>query len=179
MRAVSAMDSVAGDSASGRVVLLRACTGDRRSGGDVQRVALYHRAPGFNTTSLRQSDATYFTYRDQSRVFEDIGLWQVAQVSVARSGSLEPEQALRATDRLLPLFRVRPLLGDLLRKEDDRPGAPNRVLLTYGYWQRAFGGLARHRRSVAGDRGQPLRGRWSTAGVFHWPSPSSRSRWCC
>jgi predicted permease len=102
-------------------------------------VALYHRAPGFNTPRLPQSDATYFTYRDQSRVFEDIGLWQAVQASIARGGTLEPEQALRVTDGLLSLLRVRPLLGDLLRKEDDVPAAPNRVLLTYGYWQRAFG----------------------------------------
>ena len=40
---------------------------------------------------------------------------------------------------MLSLLGVRPVLGDLLRKEDDVPGAPNRVLLTYGYWQRAFG----------------------------------------
>ena len=46
---------------------------------------------------------------------------------------------MRVTDGLLSVLRVRPFLGDLLRKEDDVPGAPNRVLLTYGYWQRAFG----------------------------------------
>jgi putative ABC transport system permease protein len=102
-------------------------------------VALYHLAPGFNTPKLPQSDATYFTYRDHARVFEDIGLWRREQVSIARSGTPETEQALGLTDGLLSLLRVRPLLGDLLRKEDDVPGAPNRVLLTYGYWQRALG----------------------------------------
>ena len=102
-------------------------------------VAVYHRAPGFNAPTLPQSAATYFTYRDHARVFEDIGLWRAEQVSIARSGTPETEQALRVTDGLLSLLRVRPFLGDLLRKEDDVPGAPNRVLLTYGYWQRAFG----------------------------------------
>ena len=38
-------------------------------------VALYHLAPGFGTNELPQSAATYFTYRDNARVFEDIGLW--------------------------------------------------------------------------------------------------------
>jgi hypothetical protein len=66
-------------------------------------------------------------------------LWRAEEVSIARSGTPEPEQALRITDGLLALLRVRPLLGDLVRKEDDVPGAPNRVVLTYGYWQRAFG----------------------------------------
>src|SRR4030095_6355823 len=38
-------------------------------------VALYHMAPGFGTNELPQSPATYFTYRDHARGFEDIGLW--------------------------------------------------------------------------------------------------------
>jgi len=37
-------------------------------------VALYQLAPGFGgTRKLPQSPATYFTYRDHTRVFEDIG----------------------------------------------------------------------------------------------------------
>ena len=103
-------------------------------------VAVYHLAPGFGAGPKGpQSAATYFTYRDNARVFEDIGLWSTGEVSINRSGELEPVQALRITDGMLSLLRVRPLLGDLVRKEDDVPGAPNRVVLTYGYWQRAFG----------------------------------------
>ena len=102
-------------------------------------VAVYHHAPGFNTAVLPQSAATYFTYRDHARAFEDIGLWRPIQVSIIRSGLPEPEQALTLTDGLLSLLRIRPFLGSLFRREDDVPGAPNRVLLTYGYWQRAFG----------------------------------------
>ncbi len=103
-------------------------------------VAVYHVAPGFNTEKLPQSAATYFTYRDQSRAFEDIGLWRAETVSIARNSIPESEQALRVTDGLLSVLRVKPLLGDTIRKEDDVPGAPNRVVLTYGYWQRALGG---------------------------------------
>ncbi len=113
-------------------------------------VAVYHLAPGFGPGPKGpQSAATYFTYRDNARVFEDIGLWSAGEVTIARSGTPEPEQALRITDGLLSLLRVRPLLGDLVRKEDDVPGAPNRVVLTYDYWQRAFGAA----RDVVG---QPL-----------------------
>ncbi len=102
-------------------------------------VAVDHLAPGFNTSDLPQSAATYFTYRDHARVFDDIGVWRAEQASIAGSGPPESEQALRVTDGLLSLLRIRPFLGDLLRKEDDVPGAPNRVLLTHGYWQRALG----------------------------------------
>ena len=104
-------------------------------------VALYHFMPGFAPGPRGpQSPATYFTYRDNSRVFEDVAVWRVEPVSIARSDGADIEMALRVTDGLLPLLRVRPSVGELIRKEDDVPGAANRVVLTHGYWQRAFGG---------------------------------------
>ena len=48
-------------------------------------------------------------------------------------------KALRVTDGMLSLLGVQPKLGHLVRKEDDVPGAPDRVILSHGYWQRAFG----------------------------------------
>jgi putative ABC transport system permease protein len=102
-------------------------------------VALYHLAPGFGTNELPQSAATYYTYRDHTRVFDDIGVWNTGEVSVNRSGEPERARALRVTDGMLPLLGVHPQLGRLIRKEDDVPGAPDRVILTHGYWQRAFG----------------------------------------
>ena len=103
-------------------------------------VVLYHLAPGFGGASKwPQSPATYFTYRDNARVFEDIGVWNPEDVSVNRSGEPEQVRALRVTDGMLSLLGVRPELGRLVRKEDDIPGAPDRVILSHGYWQRAFG----------------------------------------
>ncbi|HXG56189.1 MAG TPA: ABC transporter permease, partial [Vicinamibacterales bacterium] len=43
------------------------------------------------------------------------------------------------TDGTLPLLGVRPVLGRHFAKEDDTPGAPDRVILAYAYWQRKFG----------------------------------------
>ena len=102
-------------------------------------VTLYHLAPGFGTQALPQSLATYFTYRDNARVFEDIGLWSVQDVSVTRSGEPEQLRALRVTDGMLTLLGVRPELGRLVQKDDDVPGAPDRAIVSHGYWQRAFG----------------------------------------
>ena len=86
-------------------------------------VALYHRAPGFGDTDGRaaQGAATYFTYRDNAQVFEDVGLWREDSVSISRSADPEPEQvmALWVTDGTLSLLGVRPEIGRLTRKEDD------------------------------------------------------------
>lgn len=104
-------------------------------------VAVYHLAPGFGASRRGpQSPATYFTYRDRGRVFEDIGLWMIDEVSVTGRGEPERVQVLRVTDGLLPLLRARPVLGRLFRKGEDTAGSPHRALLTYGYWQQAFGG---------------------------------------
>ena len=103
-------------------------------------VALYHFAPGFGPGGkVPQGEATYFTYRDHRRVIEEIGLWRSEKVAVLRNGAPEEVTALRVTDGTLSLLGVQPEVGRLIRGEDDLPGAPFRVVLTHGWWQRAFG----------------------------------------
>jgi predicted permease len=103
-------------------------------------VGLYHSRSGDGTSLVRQGPATYFTYRDHNRVFEDVGAWNSIQVSITGRGEPERVEALSVTDGTLPLLRVQPVLGRLFSKEDDAPGSPPRVILTYGYWLRRFGG---------------------------------------
>src|SRR5947209_5874219 len=56
----------------------------------------------------------------------------------------DPERVLgrMATADLLPMLGVRPVLGRLYGPDDDKAGAPRTVLLSYGLWQRRFGGDA-------------------------------------
>ena len=102
-------------------------------------VAVWHTAPGVNIPLLNQSPATYLTYRDSSRVFEDIALWSDSGVSVTGTGEPERVSALAVTDGLLPLLRVQPVLGRRFDREDDSPRTPERVMLAHAYWQRKFG----------------------------------------
>jgi predicted permease len=103
-------------------------------------VAMWHEAPGLGFDLLNQSPATYLTYRADTRVLEDIAMWDdnAAQVLVGN----EPEQVetLMVTDGFLPLLRVEAVVGRRFTAADDSPGAPPTVMLTHGYWQRAFGG---------------------------------------
>jgi len=105
-------------------------------------VAVWHVAPGVMRGPLNQSPATYLVYREHGRVFEDIGLWDDATLAV--TGHDEPERvdALRVTDGVLGVLGVRPMLGRPFTAEDDSPASPERVILTYAYWQREFGGAA-------------------------------------
>jgi predicted permease len=106
-------------------------------------VALYHLAPGVHPDSKApQTGASYFTYRERGQVFEDVGMsyWEALNASVVRNGEPEQVESLAITDGFLSVLGVSPELGRLFQKEDDVPGAPDRVVLSYGYWQRAFGG---------------------------------------
>ncbi len=105
-------------------------------------VGVWLTAPGIHLKETDLSPSDYFVFREQGRAFEDIGLY--ARDSVSVTGITEPEQvsALLVTDGTLPLLGVQPMLGREFAKEDDSPGTPETVMLTYGYWRRKFGGDA-------------------------------------
>jgi putative ABC transport system permease protein len=86
--------------------------------------------------------ATYLTYRENQNAFEEIGAWDPTEVSITGGGDPERAQALLVSASTLPLLRVQPIVGRLFSAEDDTPGTPLRVIVTYGYWQRRFGGAA-------------------------------------
>ena len=102
-------------------------------------VSVAHTAPGINVKDLPVSPSTYFIYRDQSRTFQDIGLYTSDSVSV--TGVAEPEQvrALVVTDGTLPILGIAPMLGRWFNRTDDSPSSPETVMLAYGYWLRKFG----------------------------------------
>ena len=103
-------------------------------------VGVYHRGPGINVALMNHGPYTYFTYHDNHRVFEGMGAWESDEVSITGSGEPEQVESLSVSEAVLPVLRVRPLLGRVFNKEDDAPGAPRRVILTHGYWQRRFAG---------------------------------------
>src|SRR5436305_13465744 len=103
-------------------------------------VAVWHTAPGLNIKDLSSSDSCYFIYREQSRTFQDIGLYRNDSVNI--TGMAEPERvsALDVTDGVLPILGVRATLGRTFTRADDSPGGAKTVMLSFGFWQRKFGG---------------------------------------
>ena len=89
---------------------------------------------------LRLSASMYFTFARHNRTFQSIGVWQPATASI--TGVAQPEQVDSAyiSDGILQTFNVPPVAGQWLTAADQDPHAKGRVLLSYGYWQRRFGG---------------------------------------
>ena len=103
-------------------------------------VSIMHRAPGWDFDRIGQSQAQHFTYLEENRSFDNIGMVEEGVVSV--TGLSEPEEvlAITMTDAVFPVLRARPLTGRVFTAEDDSPGAPETVIVSYGYWQTRFGG---------------------------------------
>ena len=119
-----------------------------------QLVALHQDAPGAAglanaADGLALSPSMYFTYAEQNRTFQALGVWTPGTASV--TGLAEPEQVrtVSVSDGVLQALGVSPVAGRWLLAADQIPQAPERlsfsgrsstVLLSYGYWQRRFGG---------------------------------------
>lgn len=103
-------------------------------------IGVWHSAPGVNIADLNMAPSNYFIYREQNQTFQDIGVYQRDAVSI--TGLAEPERldALDVTDGILPLLGIPPMLGRSFTRQDDSPGGPDTVMLTYGFWKKKFGG---------------------------------------
>ncbi|HEX2665912.1 MAG TPA: ABC transporter permease [Candidatus Acidoferrum sp.] len=102
--------------------------------------------PGINQFNWPLSPPDYFTFREQSYTFEDIGLYftgfgaAVNSVNVTGLGRPENVSALGVTDGVLPILGVIPVFGRSFVRADDEPGSPDTVIITYGYWRSKFAG---------------------------------------
>lgn len=89
---------------------------------------------------LRLSSSMYFTFAEQNRSFQSFGVWTTGTASV--TGVAKPEQVHTAliTDGVLQTLNVAPAAGRWLLQADQNPHGAKAVMLSYGYWQRRFGG---------------------------------------
>jgi ABC-type antimicrobial peptide transport system permease subunit len=103
-------------------------------------VGVWQSAPGFGIQDLNASPSDYFTFRDENRTMQQFGVWTGGSVSVTGLAAPEQVQSLTVTEGTLNALGVQPLFGRWFNATDDRPGSPDTAILTYGYWQRRFGG---------------------------------------
>jgi putative ABC transport system permease protein len=108
-------------------------------------VALHQIAPGAAgladfRNGLLLSPSMYFTYAEQNRTFQALGVWIPGTANV--TGLAEPEQvrAVNVSDGVLQALAVPPALGRWFSQTDQIPNSPERVMLSYGYWRQRFAG---------------------------------------
>src|SRR5450755_3205500 len=78
--------------------------------------------------------------RRDSKSWDTFEAWVNQGVNLTGSSELVRATASYVTGGLLPSLAISPILGRLLTPQDDAPTATLTTELSYGLWQRAFGG---------------------------------------
>jgi predicted permease len=86
------------------------------------------------------SPGMYAACKESARSFESFGVWTSGAATVTGMGDPEQLVSVTETQGVLPVLAVPAYIGRWFSIADDIPGSPETVILSYGYWQRKFGG---------------------------------------
>lgn len=108
-------------------------------------VSLWLNAPGAAGLAnfqkgLPLSGSMYFTFSESNRTFQALGAWSPQKANLTGLALPEQVNTVLVTDGVLEALGVPPAFGRELTAADQAPNGPKNVVLSYGYWQRRFGG---------------------------------------
>jgi predicted permease len=69
-----------------------------------------------------------------------IAAWTYAGGTISEAGQPEYVNGRQISAELFPTLGISPVLGRTFRSDEDQPGAPQVAMISYGLWQRDFGG---------------------------------------
>ena len=118
-------------------------------------VGVWHSAPDLGYDQFGISPGIFYVYRSENQVYEEMGLYQGFTATLTGDGDPARIEGTRVNFSLFNVLQVSPLFGRTYTQEEDMPGAPNVIVISYGLWQSRYGG----ERSVLGHiiqlNGQP------------------------
>ena len=86
---------------------------------------------------------TYPIWREiqaRQQAFSGVFAWAADRFNLTNGGEVRVAQGLWVTGDFFGVLGVRPVIGRVLAAADDRPGCAPRAVLSYAFWQRAYGG---------------------------------------
>lgn len=101
---------------------------------------LWLRSPGIGIPQDWPSPGQYHDIKTQNRVFEETAIALGTNYTLTGLTQARKVDGIEASSSLLPMLGAKPLLGRTFLPEEDKPGKPDSVVLTYGLWKQAFGG---------------------------------------
>jgi putative ABC transport system permease protein len=105
-------------------------------------VEVWEEASHFGFPLAPVAPANSVDWNRRNHVFEDMAAVKGDLYALTGAGTPEQIEGSPVTANLFPLLGVSPVLGRGFSAEEDRPGGPRVVLISYGLWQRRFGGDA-------------------------------------
>ena len=93
-----------------------------------------------NTTREWASVPDYFDFVERNQVFDLMGGYSGATLTLTESDSLpESLTAFAMTHTMFPLLGIEPIAGRWFDQSEDTPGGPQVAVISSGLWQRRFG----------------------------------------
>ena len=100
--------------------------------------AVWLHSPGIGILRDWPSPGQYIDIQNQNHSFEQLAIAQSRTFTLTGREQPERVDVLSTQSSLLTMFGAQPLLGRILRSEEDTPGRPGVAVLSYGAWQRLF-----------------------------------------
>src|SRR5215212_10851598 len=103
---------------------------------------LYHMWEKTPQEKFSRREFSYPDYQDyqQNNVFEGLAAYTGGGAILSGYGEPESLAAPRVNANFFSVLGVDPVLGRTFQAGEDQPGGPKVTVLTYGLWQRRFGG---------------------------------------
>ncbi|HEU4873263.1 MAG TPA: ABC transporter permease [Pyrinomonadaceae bacterium] len=101
-------------------------------------VFLNEQSPVLDEMSISYPNFT--DWRNQNQSFEKMGVYNRASYNLTGAGEAERIVTGQVSADLFSVLRVNALHGRVFTNEEDKPGGTPVVVLSYGLWQRRFGG---------------------------------------
>src|ERR1043165_397451 len=86
------------------------------------------------------SPAKFVHWRNQTNIVQDVTAFRFSVLNETSSGEPEQLRASQVSADFFPLFGVPMVRGRGFTEEEDRPSGPRVAVISYGLWQRRFGG---------------------------------------
>ncbi|HTE46758.1 MAG TPA: ABC transporter permease [Gemmatimonadaceae bacterium] len=103
-------------------------------------VYLNEKAPRWNLEFTGIDYTDFAVWRDRARAFESMALLSNESVNLADGSGSERVDVSRVTYDFATVLRIKPILGRMFTREEDRPKGPNVVAIGSAIWKERFGG---------------------------------------
>ena len=108
---------------------------------DSDRLAIvWTHSPGANVEQDWPSPGQYSAIKTQNTVFQEIAIAQGGNANITGHATPERVGVVWSSSAMFSVLGLKPILGRVFTPEDDVPGKPAAAVLSYGLWQRRFGG---------------------------------------
>src|SRR5580658_2289684 len=101
---------------------------------------LWLRSPGLGIPQDWPSPGEFIDIQTQNHVFGEMAISIGGSMTLTGRDQPERVQVLRTSSPLFHLLGAKPLIGRLLRPDEDKPGKPPVAILSYATWKGLFGG---------------------------------------